>query len=234
MTAMAMQQFAADFHGTAVQIIDHAQRKWLTAADVGRCLGYAADNARRAILKLYDRHADEFNAEDVGVVNLTTPGGCQDTRIFSATGCIKLGFFANTTRAKDFRAWASKVLAERLEAVQGFAAAAMGRPPRITRAIEVQVLTLFVEGHAQKAIAKQLDISQSAVNAMLHGKYRFSPGAGVDRTTPALLAAVAARHVASDLERLTRKYCASAANKNLEEALDAAGRHLLIGNPSAA
>lgn len=228
MTAFTLSAFAADFHGTAVKIIDHAGQRWLTAADVGRCLGYAADTARQAIIKLYNRHADEFTEEDTFEVKLTSNSpGNPNTRIFSATGCVKLGFFANTSLAKAFRAWASKVLAAHLEAAPAPRDSRGGRAATITRAVELQVLQLFVAGHSQRVIAHQTGVSPGAVNLMLHGRYRFSPGAGVDLTTPELLAAVAQRHVQTDLARLTRKYCASAANQGLEHALDDAGQRLL-------
>lgn len=105
------QSIPAEFHGTSLSIIDHAGQKWLTAEEVGRCLGYDPSNARKGILKLYERHGDEFTEQDTGVVKLTTPGGKQSSRIFSATGCIKVGFFAQTNRAREFRTWASLALA---------------------------------------------------------------------------------------------------------------------------
>lgn len=103
----------AEFHGTSLSIIDHGGQKWLTAAEIGGRLGYDSSNARKGVLKLYERHGDEFTEEDTGVVKLTTPSGKQVSRIFSATGCIKLGFFASTPRASEFRTWASKTLAAR-------------------------------------------------------------------------------------------------------------------------
>lgn len=101
----------AEFHGEPINIIEHSGKRWLTSEEVGKCLGYAAGEERRAILKLYKRHRDEFTDQDVTVVNLTTPGGMQKTRIFSDTGCIKLGFFAKTTVGKEFRNFASEKLA---------------------------------------------------------------------------------------------------------------------------
>lgn len=102
----------AEFLGTPVHIVDHDGQKWLTAEEVGRCLGYDRSNARKGVLKIFERHGDEFTATDTFVVKLTANSrGNPTTRIFSATGCIKLGFFASTPRAKEFRAWASHVLA---------------------------------------------------------------------------------------------------------------------------
>lgn len=106
-----MQQIIpAEFHGTPLSIIDRDGQKWLTAEEVGRCLGYNEANVRKGISKLYNAHADEFTDVDTCVVDLATQAQSRAMRIFSSTGCIKLGFFASTPRAKDFRSWASRVL----------------------------------------------------------------------------------------------------------------------------
>ncbi len=108
---MANALTTAEFFGTPVTIHDHAGRHWLTAEEAGRCLGYNEANARQGINNLYNRHTDEFTEEDTCVISLMTQVQGRDLRIFSATGCQKLGFFANTARAKDFRTWAARVLA---------------------------------------------------------------------------------------------------------------------------
>lgn len=106
------QSIPAEFHGTSLSIIDHAGQKWLTAEEVGRCLGYDPSNARKGVIKLFERHGDEFTEQDTFVVKLTSNArGNPTTRIFSATGCIKVGFFAQTNRAREFRTWASQALA---------------------------------------------------------------------------------------------------------------------------
>lgn len=104
---------SANFHGQQLSIIDHESRKWLTAEQVGQALGYSTDRARDSINTLYKRHDDEFSEADTCTINLMSQGQRRQTRIFSDTGCIKLGFFANTPRAKEFRTWASRELAGR-------------------------------------------------------------------------------------------------------------------------
>jgi hypothetical protein len=104
----------ADFFGTAISIIDHDGKRWLTAEQTGRALGYNEANARQGVLKLYKKHEAEFNDNDKGVVDLATPGGVQKTTVFSGSGCILLSFFAGTKRAVDFRAWAKAHLAGQL------------------------------------------------------------------------------------------------------------------------
>ncbi|TCS69761.1 hypothetical protein EDC61_11961 [Sulfuritortus calidifontis] len=101
----------AEFLGTHVSIIDHAARRWLTARDVGLCLGYADEFARQAIIKLYNRHADEFGSEDTCEVNLTSQGQIRNTRIFSQTGCILLAMFANTALQQALESVGRRMLA---------------------------------------------------------------------------------------------------------------------------
>lgn len=100
----------AEFFGTPVSVLDHSGRQWLTAEQAGLCLGYNPANARQGVLKIFERHQDEFTDADTCVVKLTTQGQARDIRIFSATGCNLLGFFTNTPRAKDFRVWAKQFL----------------------------------------------------------------------------------------------------------------------------
>ncbi|HDV8378438.1 TPA: hypothetical protein RKT71_002327 [Citrobacter freundii] len=80
---------------------------WLTAAQVGEALGYSDD---KAIHRLYRKHADEFTANMTGVVKVTTPGGVQDSRVFSLRGAHLMGMFSRTPVAKEFRRWVLDVL----------------------------------------------------------------------------------------------------------------------------
>ncbi|MDR0701297.1 MAG: helix-turn-helix domain-containing protein [Azoarcus sp.] len=109
----------AEFLGTQLSIIDHDSARWLTAEQIGGALGFAQPNARTGIIRLYNRHEDEFTGSDTCVVKLTThqSDGIEkqrEVRIFSATGCILLSFFAGTKRAIAFRAWAKEHLASHL------------------------------------------------------------------------------------------------------------------------
>ncbi|MCK6978771.1 BRO-N domain-containing protein [Enterobacter roggenkampii] len=80
---------------------------WLTAAQVGEALGYSDD---KAIHRLYRKHADEFTANMTGVVKVATPGGVQDSRVFSLRGAHLMGMFSRTPVAKEFRRWVLDVL----------------------------------------------------------------------------------------------------------------------------
>jgi prophage antirepressor-like protein len=75
MTALTLSAIATDFHGTAVNILDHAGRKWLTAEEVGLCLGYAEANAGAGIRNLYNRHLDRFDEGDACRINLMRRDG---------------------------------------------------------------------------------------------------------------------------------------------------------------
>lgn len=106
----AITEYCAEFHGTSITIIERDGQKWMTAEQVGRALGYEEGATRKSVVNLYNRHTDEFTDAETCVIKLMTQGQMRDTRIFSATGSVKLGFFANTRRAKKFRTWASEAL----------------------------------------------------------------------------------------------------------------------------
>ena len=155
-------QFNAD---TRVTLITHENRYWLTAEDVGRCLGYGAGKERQGIINAYRRHDDEFSEEDTCVINLMTQGQARQIRIFSQTGCIKLGFFSNTPRAKQFRKWAARVLAGESQPhaqMQALKAAYLASNPEAAKLLRYLELDL---NHAE--IGKLLDISGQAMRDRL-------------------------------------------------------------------
>ena len=108
---MTQPTYLADFQGRTLEIIEHQGRPWLTAEQAGIALGFK--HPRRAVNKIYERHADEFGAEDSCGTKLVLQGDTQarNVRLFSQTGCILLAFFATTPTAKAFRQWAKQVLA---------------------------------------------------------------------------------------------------------------------------
>lgn len=125
---------AADYHGTSIQLIEKDGNRWLTARDLGICLGYSEANARQGIINLYNRHLDEFTEKDSCEIKLISQGQERNTRIFSPSGCHLLSFFANTGRAKDFRAWAKEVLVQ--------ASAALPAPAIIPSRLETHMAQL--------------------------------------------------------------------------------------------
>lgn len=95
------------FHNTTFSYMEMAGQIWLTAAEVGEALGYSDD---KAIHRLYRKHADEFTVNMTGVVKVTTPGGVQDSRVFSLRGAHLMGMFSRTDVAKEFRRWVLDIL----------------------------------------------------------------------------------------------------------------------------
>lgn len=110
------------FNDTPLSIIDRHGEPWVTAADLGRALGYGRGQggaqtdapfeteASKHIRRLYNRHADEFTEEMTALVDMETAGGRQKVRIFSPRGCHLIAMFARTDRAKAFRRWVLDVL----------------------------------------------------------------------------------------------------------------------------
>ncbi|MGY5366582.1 P22AR C-terminal domain-containing protein [Enterobacter oligotrophicus] len=95
------------FHNTNFSYMEMAGQIWLTSSEVGEALGYSDD---KAIHRLYRKHADEFTVNMTGVVKVTTPGGVQDSRVFSLRGAHLMGMFSRTTVAKEFRRWVLDIL----------------------------------------------------------------------------------------------------------------------------
>jgi DNA-binding CsgD family transcriptional regulator len=174
----------AEFFGAPVSIVDHEGQQWLTAEQVGRCLGYQESTAGRAVRKIYDKHADEFLESqrgdqtgptfDTTVIDLMTAGGNQQTRIFSATGCQKHGFFARTPKAKDFRTWVAKVLAGRAPV----ALPAPSAPPRLEAQMETLTGHMGELAAGMSTVLTQMDVTQKYI-ALLEinqsGKVRITP-----------------------------------------------------------
>ncbi|KAF7597743.1 MAG: hypothetical protein CGU28_16900 [Candidatus Dactylopiibacterium carminicum] len=95
------------FHSTTFHPVVREGQLWLTAAEIAQALGYARGTF---VNRLYDRNADEFTDAMQGVVNLTTNGGEQKTRVFSLRGAHLVAMFARTPRAAEFRRWLLDVL----------------------------------------------------------------------------------------------------------------------------
>lgn len=103
----SVQNNELTFHNTNFTYMEMAGQIWLTASEVGEALGYSDD---KAIHRLYRKHADEFTVNMTGVVKVTTPGGMQDSRVFSLRGAHLMGMFSRTTVAKEFRRWVLDIL----------------------------------------------------------------------------------------------------------------------------
>lgn len=107
--------FNAEFNGLAIDIIDHAGKRWLTAEQVGLALGYNEANAGQGVRNLYNRHKDEFTEADTCQLNLIWQGQQREVRVFSSTGCVSLSWLSGTARAKEFKQWAKQNLAAQMD-----------------------------------------------------------------------------------------------------------------------
>ena len=96
------------FQNTTLSVINQHNQTFLTASDLGKALEYA--DPVKAIVKIYDRNADEFTPEMTALVEMQTAGGLQKMRIFSLRGAHLIAMFARTKVAKDFRKWVLDIL----------------------------------------------------------------------------------------------------------------------------
>ncbi len=156
-----MQTSPAEFFGKPVSIHDHAGKRWLTAEAAGLCLGYPSDTARQSIVNLYNRQQDEFTDADTCVINLMTQLQARPTRIFSATGCIKLGFFAHTPTAKDFRAWAAVTLEQQaaVPAPMEEPLPAVVRSPRLEASMARMADSVASLAQGMETMSRQLNVT---------------------------------------------------------------------------
>lgn len=104
---MTTEPLSADFNGRPLTIIYRNDEPHFTAEHIGHALEY--ENPRKAVMKIHERNRDELE-EYSGVVNLTTPGGTQPTRIFNEEGVMIITMLSRQPKAREFRRWAVKVL----------------------------------------------------------------------------------------------------------------------------
>ncbi|HHF6577191.1 TPA: P22AR C-terminal domain-containing protein [Haemophilus influenzae] len=96
------------FQNTTLSVINQNNQTFLTGSDLGKALEYA--DPIKAIVKIYDRNADEFTPEMTALIEMPTAGGLQKVRIFSLRGAHLIAMFARTKVAKDFRKWVLDIL----------------------------------------------------------------------------------------------------------------------------
>ena len=96
------------FQNTTLSVINQNNKTFFTATDLGNALEYIQPSI--AVMKIYDRNADEFTPEMTALVEMQTAGGLQKVRIFSLRGAHLIAMFARTKIAKEFRKWVLDVL----------------------------------------------------------------------------------------------------------------------------
>jgi muconolactone delta-isomerase len=80
---------------------------WLRSGQIDRPLGYSHPDQ---VLRLHNRHRDEFTSDETRLVVDDTKTGPQEVRVFSLRGARLLAFFARTEPAARFRKWVLDVL----------------------------------------------------------------------------------------------------------------------------
>lgn len=99
------------FQDVACEFLGNEQEEiFMTSEQLGQALGYL--NPRNSISNLVRRHTYLKSREFTGVINLVTPSGTQQTRVFTEDGIYEVTFLANTERALQFRSWVRKILKE--------------------------------------------------------------------------------------------------------------------------
>lgn len=99
------------FQNQPIRLVEIDGKKWASAADIARALGYARADK---ITRLYDRHKAEFTASMTRVVETPVLGASGNlvtqARVFSLRGAHLIGMFARTKKAQEFRRWVLDVL----------------------------------------------------------------------------------------------------------------------------
>lgn len=103
------------FQNQPIRLIEKDGKKWASAADIARALGYArADHVTR----IYDKHKVEFSESMTALVVIETADPRNDglllnkttARVFSLRGAHLIAMFARTNKAQEFRRWVLDVL----------------------------------------------------------------------------------------------------------------------------
>lgn len=94
------------FNGNHVSIHQIEDRDYLTAEEIGICLGLA--QPRKSVNNIFNRNREELEPHTC-VINMVTQGQKRATRLFDETGCNLITFFAQTTKAKAFRLWLAQL-----------------------------------------------------------------------------------------------------------------------------
>lgn len=102
------------FQNQPIRLVERDGKKWASAADIARALGYASADK---VTRIYDRHKAEFSASMTMltmVQDLDPQSGCpgqfRTARVFSLRGAHLIGMFARTKNAREFRQWVLDVL----------------------------------------------------------------------------------------------------------------------------
>lgn len=144
---------------------------FLTSEQLGKALGYL--NPRVSISNLVNRHPYLKSNEFSDIINLVTPGGKQQTRVFSEDGIYEVTFLANTERAVEFRSWLRKIFRGLRKGGLQIQPAEENRVPKIVE--EVKILKDSVERTQQhiQILSHQVD-QQMTIDYGKQSKIQFA------------------------------------------------------------
>lgn len=102
------------FQNQTIRLIERDGKRWASAADIARALGYARADS---VTRIYDRYKAEFSesmtclamAQDLDP-QFDGPGQFRTARVFSLRGAHLIAMFARTSTAQAFRRWVLDVL----------------------------------------------------------------------------------------------------------------------------
>lgn len=102
------------FQNQPIRLVEKDGKKWASAADIARALGYASADK---VTRIYDRHKVEFT-DSMTILTMVQdldpqsgcPGQHRTGRVFSLRGAHLIGMFARTGKAQAFRRWVLDIL----------------------------------------------------------------------------------------------------------------------------
>jgi DNA-binding CsgD family transcriptional regulator len=94
------------FQSTELDTYDINGTRWLRGVQIVTPLGITS----AALKMLYKRHRKEFSREMTDIITVPSPGGAQQTRVFSPRGVALICMLVNSPKAAIFREWALDVL----------------------------------------------------------------------------------------------------------------------------
>ncbi|SHH11210.1 BRO-N domain-containing protein [Xylella fastidiosa] len=160
---------AVCFSGKSLSIIDRDGVPHLSARDLAHALGYADE---RSVLRIYNRHSEEFTYQMSLVVNLTTVTGDKPTRLFSPRGCHMVSMFARTSVAAAFRRWVLDVL-EFMPSIRKTGSYSASHPHAVTlteeEAFNLYALLRMVAGHLSRERIEPIEQALHLIRSPLAG-----------------------------------------------------------------
>ncbi len=106
MTDLTLVQ-STQFGSVAMDVYRDGHEVWLTRDQIGTALGYT--DPRVAIAKIHDRHRDRLDRFS-GVTKVVTPGGQQETVVYSARGVYEICRWSQQPKANAFFDWVYDLL----------------------------------------------------------------------------------------------------------------------------